>query len=141
MRMTIGAALSALFLLACVLPARAHHAFSSEFDAKKPVTIDGTLSKMEWVNPHAWIHIDVKKPDGRVEKWMVEGSTPNTLLRRGIHKTDLPIGARVKVSGYRAKDGSLRANGTNITLADGRFLFLGSPGTGAPSDNRGEPNQ
>ena len=95
--------------------------------------LQGTVTKMDWVNPHSWIHIDVVWPDGRMEKWMVEGGTPNTLLRRGLRKQDLPAGTKVKVEGYRAKDGGLRANGRNITLPDGRALFLGASGPGAPA--------
>ena len=112
----------------------AHHAFSAEFDANRPVQLEGVVTRMEWVNPHSWIHIDVKKPDGTVEKWMVEGGTPNTLLRRGLRKQDLLAGTEIKVDGYQAKDGGLRANGRNLTLANGRALFLGSSGTGAPTD-------
>jgi hypothetical protein len=110
----------------------AHHAFAAEFDANRPVILQGTVTKMDWVNPHSWIHIDVVRPDGKVEKWMIEGGTPNTLLRRGLKKQDLPAGTKVKVEGYRAKDGGMRANGRNITLPDGRALFLGSSGPGAP---------
>jgi hypothetical protein len=110
----------------------AHHAFAAEFDANRPVVLQGTVTRMLWVNPHSWIHMDVVRPDGTVEKWMIEGGTPNTLLRRGLRKTDLPPGTKIKVEGYRAKDGGLRANGRNITLPDGRALFLGSAGTGAP---------
>jgi hypothetical protein len=114
----------------------AHHAFSAEFDGNKPILLKGVVTGMDWVNPHAWIHLEVKKPDGTVEKWMVEGGTPNTLIRRGLKKTDLPVGTEIVVDGYRAKDGGLRANGKNITLPDGRQLFLGSSGTGAPLDGR-----
>ena len=110
----------------------AHHAFAAEFDANRPVVLQGTVTRMLWVNPHSWIHMDVVRPDGTVEKWMIEGGTPNTLLRRGLRQSDLPPGTKIKVEGYRAKDGGLRANGRNITLPDGRALFLGSPGTGAP---------
>jgi hypothetical protein len=110
----------------------AHHAFAAEFDANRPVILQGTVTRMDWVNPHSWIHIDVVRPDGKLEKWMIEGGTPNTLLRRGLRKQDLPAGTKVKVEGYRAKDGGLRANGRNITLPDGRALFLGSSGPGAP---------
>lgn len=124
-----------LFLLGTA-PAVAHHAFSAEFDANRPVQLEGVVTKMEWVNPHSWIHIDVTRPDGTLEKWMIEGGTPNTLLRRGFRKSDLPAGTRVKVEGFRAKDGGLRANGRNLTLPDGRGLFFGSAGTGAPSDGR-----
>jgi hypothetical protein len=119
-------------LVASAAPVLAHHAFSAEFDANRPVMLTGTVTKMEWVNPHSWIHIDVKKPDGSIEKWMVEGGTPNTLLRRGLRKQDLPPGTVIKVEGFQAKDGGLRANGRNLTLPDGRALFFGSSGTGAP---------
>ena len=118
----------------CGVSALAHHAFSAEFEAKSPVELTGTVVKTEWINPHAWIHIEVKKPDGKTEEWMVEGGTPNTLMRRGVTKDSLPIGAVIKVTGYQAKDGSNRANGRDVTYADGRTLFLGSTGTGAPSD-------
>lgn len=112
----------------------AHHAFSAEFEASNPVSLQGTIVKTEWINPHAWIHIDVKKTDGQTETWMVEGGTPNTLMRRGITKDSLPIGTVILVTGYQAKDGSKRANGRDLTYADGRKLFLGSAGTGAPYD-------
>ena len=115
-------------------PLVAHHAFSSEFDANRPVQLTGVVTKMEWVNPHSWIHIDIKRPNGTVEKWMVEGGTPNTLLRPGLRRQDLLPGTEIKVDGYQAKDGALRANGRNLTLANGRALFLGSSGTGAPRD-------
>ena len=111
----------------------AHHSFSAQFDGNKPVKLKGVVTKMEWVNPHAWIHIDVKKPDGTVEKWMVEAGTPNTLLRRGFTKNSLLPGTEVLVDGYQSKDGSLRANGRDLTLPSGQTLFLGSSGTGAPA--------
>jgi hypothetical protein len=113
----------------------AHHAFAAEFDAK-PIKLQGTVTKMEWINPHAWIHIDVKKPDGKIESWMIEGGTPNTLLRRGFTKNSLLPGTEIMVDGYQAKDGSMRANGRDLTLPDGRKLFMGSSGTGAPEDGK-----
>lgn len=112
----------------------AHHAFAAEFDANRPLTLEGTVTKMEWINPHAWIHIDVTKPDGTVEQWMIEGGTPNTLLRRGFTKNSILPGTEIVVDGYQAKDGSMKANGRNLTLPEGQELFLGSSGTGAPQD-------
>jgi hypothetical protein len=109
----------------------AHHAFSSEFDANRPVKFKGTVSKMMWVNPHAWIYVDVKNADGTVEEWMVEAGTPNTLLRRGFTKASLQPGTEIMVDGYQSKDGSKRANGRDLTLPDGRTLFLGSQEPGA----------
>ena len=114
----------------------AHHAFSAEFDAKRPVQLKGTVTKMEWINPHAWIHIDVTMEDGKVEQWMIEGGTPNTLFRRGFTKNSLVPGTVIMVDGYQAKDGTLKANGRNLTFEDGRRLFMGSSGTGAPRDGR-----
>ena len=135
MRGRLRAACSAaLFSLGLAAPVLAHHAFSAEFDARKPVKLEGTVSKMQWINPHAWIHVDVKRPDGKLETWMIEGGTPNTLFRRGFTKDSLKTGTRIVVEGYRAKDGSLRANGRDITFPDGRKLFMGSSGTGAPGD-------
>jgi hypothetical protein len=122
-------------LLAAV-PAWAHHAFAAEFDAQKPLKLSGTVTKVEWINPHAWIHIDVKGADGKVTNWMIEGGSPNTLLRRGFTKNSLEIGTAVVVDGYQAKDGTNRANGRDITFPDGRKLFVGnsSPSEGAPTD-------
>jgi hypothetical protein len=121
-----------VLLLAAVVPAWSHHAFAAEFDAKKPIKFKGTVTKMEWTNPHVWIHLDVKQPNGSVEKWAVEAGTPNVLYRRGFTKQSMLPGTEILVDGYRAKDGSRRANGRNLTLSDGRTLFLGSSGTGAP---------
>ena len=138
MRRHLLVGLAAVSLTLAAAPLYAHHAFSSEFDADKPLQLSGTVSKMEWVNPHAWIHIEVKKPDGQVEEWMIEGGTPNTLMRRGVSRDTLKIGTEVKISGYQAKDGSNRANGRDITYPDGRKLFLGSTGTGAPYEQEGK---
>jgi len=113
-------------------PLSAHHAFAAEFDARKPINFKGTVTRVEWVNPHVWIHVDVKKPDGTREAWAIEGGTPNVLFRRGVTKQSLKAGTEVVIDGYQAKDGSHRANGRDLTLADGRKLFLGSSGTGAP---------
>ena len=121
-------------LLAASAAASAHHSFAAEFDANQPVTLKGTVVKMDWVNPHTWIHLDVKNPDGTVSKWMIEGGTPNTLVRRGFTKDSLKQGTEITVEGYRAKNGALRANGADLILPDGRRLFLGSSGTGAPKD-------
>ena len=112
----------------------AHHAFAAEFDRTKPVNFKGTVTKMEWVNPHVWIHLDVKKPDGKLENWAFEAGTPNVLFRRGFTKQSLLPGTEVVVDGYQAKDGTRRANGRDLTFADGHKLFLGSVGTGAPNE-------
>ena len=114
----------------------AHHAFSAEFDANRPVQLKGTVTKMEWINPHAWIHIDVTMDDGKVEQWMIEGGTPNTLFRRGFTKQSLLPGTVIMVDGYQAKDGTQKANGRDLTFENGTRLFMGSSGTGAPRDGR-----
>jgi Family of unknown function (DUF6152) len=134
MPMKLAASVVATVLFLSVMPALAHHAFSAEFDVDKPIRLEGTVARVEWVNPHAWIHIDVKKPDGSMERWMIEGGTPNTLFRRGVTKESLLPGMSIIVTGYQAKDGSLKGNGRDLTFADGRKLFLGSNGTGAPSE-------
>ena len=122
----------AVLLAGTAASVSAHHAFAAEFDANNPVNFKGTLTRVEWVNPHVWIHVDVKRPDGTVEKWAVEGGTPNVLFRRGFTKNSLLPGTRIVIDGYRAKDGSRRANGRDITFPDGRKMFMGSSGTGAP---------
>jgi len=127
---------------ACVLfaarPVFAHHSFAAEFDGTQPVTLKGVVTKVEWVSPHGWIHVDVKGPDGKIVNWAVETGSPNALQRRGVKKTDLPIGIAVVVSGYRAKNGTPTANASTFTLPDGRELIAGSSGTGAPGDGAGE---
>lgn len=139
-------AIALLGLIAvATVPAVAHHAFGGEFDPNRPVLLKGKVTKVEWVNPHAWIHVEVPKsdatvpcqftPNAKCEEWMVEGGTPNTLLRRGITKESLKVGTDLVIDGYQARDHSqLRANGRNVTFPDGRKLFLGSSGTGAPVD-------
>jgi hypothetical protein len=129
--MVVGAGL--LMVLAAV-PAVAHHSFAAEFDSAQPVTLNGTVTMMEWINPHAWIHLDVKKPDGTVENWAVETGNPSALVRRGFTKNSLPSGTEITVQGYRAKDGGLRANGRDLTFKNGKKLFVGSSGTGAPDE-------
>ena len=125
--------LAAAALLAITVPALAHHAFGSEFDPDRPVLLKGKVTRMEWVNPHAWIHMEVTKEDGTKEEWMVEGGSPNSLLRRGVTRDSLPKGTEIVVDGYQSRDHNLkRANGRNITFPDGRKLFLGSSGPGAP---------
>jgi hypothetical protein len=127
-------------ILTATLRLAAHHAFSAEFDANAPVTLRGPVTKVEWINPHAWLHMESKAANGTVEQWMVEGGTPNTLQRNGITRDSIKVGTVIVVSGYKAKDGRMRANGRDITFPDGRTLFMGSSGTGAPRDGR-DPNE
>ena len=139
-RFLLGSAIAA----ACTMPVLAHHAFGGEFDPNKPVLLKGKITKLEWVNPHTWIHVEIVKtegdkpceftPNSKCEEWMVEGGTPNTLLRRGFTKESLKKGTQITVDGYQSKDGSLRANGRDLTLPNGQTLFLGSSGTGAPDE-------
>jgi uncharacterized protein DUF6152 len=133
-RLAMVAAGAGLVLLSVSLPA--HHAFSAEFDSNNPVTLKGSVTKIEWINPHSWLYIDVKDPSGKAVPWKVEMGAPNQLLRRGWNKTSLPVGTEVVVEGYRAKNGSDIANGGSVILADGRKLFVGSSGTGAPYDDQ-----
>ena len=147
MNVSVVVAGAGALLLASTLPAIAHHAFGGEFDPDRPILLKGKVVKIEWVNPHAWLHVEVSKPDGTKEVWMIEGGSPNSLLRRGVTKDSLQYGTEVVVDGYQARDHTmLRANGRNVTFADGRKLFLGSSGTGAPLDGsdpteRAKPQQ
>jgi len=136
MRTKLAIVVAGIGLLLRVEPVLAHHSFAAEFDAKRPVKLRGTITRMEWINPHAWIHIDVKGPDGKVVNWMIEAGTPNTLFRRGFTKDSLEPGMEILVDGYLSKDGSNRANGRDVTFPDGRNLFLGSSGNGAPYDEK-----
>ena len=134
MRTKLVSLLAGLAVLSAAVPVAGHHAFAAEFDANKPIKLRGTVAKMEWINPHTWIHIDVKKPNGTVERWMIEGGPPNALFRRGFTRDSLPAGIEIVVEGFQARDGSMKGNGRDLTFADGKKLFLGSSGTGAPRD-------
>lgn len=129
-------AVAAGWLVSAGGSALAHHAFSAEFDASRPISLRGTVVKMEWVNPHTWIHVDVKQKDGKMERWMIEGGPPNSLLRQGFTKASLLAGTEVSIEGFQAKDRSRKANGRDVTFTNGKKLFLGSSGTGAPKDGR-----
>jgi hypothetical protein len=131
-RLQIVIAAACAVVLVWTGTARAHHAFSAEFDANKPVKFEAIVTKVQLINPHSWIHVDVKGADGKMENWAIEAGSPNILMRRGITKDTLKIGTKILVDGYQSKDGTRRANGRDLTLPDGTKLFLGSSGTGAP---------
>ncbi len=131
--MVVGAGV-VLGVLLTTEPVASHHAFSAEFDATKPVALRGKITKMEWINPHAWMHLEVTKEDGTVENWMIEAGPPGALVRRGWTRDSVVAGTEVLVEGYQALDGAFRANGRDVTFPDGRRLFAGSSGTGAPID-------
>ena len=134
MRTKLMVVVAAVGLVLAAVPVWAHHAFAAEFDQNKPIKVQGSVTKWELTNPHSWIHVDVTMPDGTKEAWAIEAGTPNVLFRRGFTKEALLPGTAIVIDGYRAKDGSHRANGRNLTLPDGRNLFLGSSGTGAPTN-------
>ena len=142
-RLLVAAASVALLAATFSVTVVAHHAFSAEFDSNRPLHMEGKVVKMEWINPHAWVHLEVMNEDGSSTVWMVEGGTPNTLFRRGFTQDSLAIGTEIIVDGYQAKDGSDKMNGRDLTFLDGRKLFMGSSGTGAPTDGRDptEPGQ
>ncbi len=125
---------AALALVLAIAPGRAvaHHAFAAEYDANKPITLSGKLTKVEWVNPHGWVYVDVKNEQGKVVNWAIEFGSPNAMLRKGLRKTDFPYGIEIIVKGYLAKNGTSTVNGTSVKLPDGRNLLVGGSGTAAP---------
>jgi hypothetical protein len=136
MKKTISLLLAAFGMLFSALPVFAHHAFAAEFDVNKPVKLRGNVVKVEMVNPHSWIHVAVKNPDGTTTEWMIEGGSPNALIRHGFTKSSLPAGTEIIFEGYQAKDGSPRANGRDFTFPDGKKIFLGSSGPDGPPEGK-----
>jgi hypothetical protein len=136
MKKTISLLLAAFGMLFSAVPLFAHHAFAAEFDVNKPVKLRGSVVKVEMVNPHSWIHVAVKNPDGTTTEWMIEGGSPNALIRHGFTKSSLPVGTEIIFEGYQAKDGSPRANGRDFTFPDGKKIFLGSSGPDGPPEGK-----
>lgn len=134
MRITLTVIAAGLAIAVLTAPARAHHAFAANFDANKPIKFNAVITKMEWINPHVWMHIDVPQPDGSVQQWMIEAGSPNMLFRQGLNKNSIAPGMEVVVDGYQARDGSRRANGRDVTLPDGRQLFLSGRGDGPAAE-------
>ena len=134
MRMRLLLAIAPILLALAASPALAHHAFSAEFDANRPMTLTGKVTRTEWINPHSWIHVDVEDENGNVVTWAIECGAPNALMRRGLNKNSIPAGLELVIEGFGAKDGSKTANARDITLPDGSQFFVGSSGTGAPYD-------
>lgn len=129
----LSVAVVGIAMLWAAVPAVAHHSFAAEFDEKQPITLTGKLTKMEWVNPHGWLHVDVTEPGGKVVSWAIESGAPNALLRRGLRKTDFPVGSELIIEGYRAKNGTPTANGRTVKFPDGKNFFLGTGG--GPQDS------
>jgi len=140
MKVSTPGLLAMLAWLCTATPVVAHHSFAAEFDGTQPVTLRGTVTKVEWANPHGWIYLDVKGADGKTVSWAVETAAPNALIRRGVRNSDFPVGTEITVNGYRAKNGTARANASTLTLPDGRELIAASSGTGAPGDKGDRPD-